>query len=253
MVLERVTEKLIGYAILGIGGLLIIWYVFTHLGQILGGIFTPGQSEAIKETSVTLTYLIKEYENEAKEFLENDGVIDASEQGVLDTKKSWIKDLIDMLGKAMADPTKIAVAITAVIALFVMLYKGGPRVINYLKNWGSNLGKADPNTGNEYTYSFNTAIELAMFGRIAAILSIADAGNITLASNALTAEINNYFNNVLPQMQSQYNLLLAQIPNLTGVQLALAQIQIMQFSYYLQFYSTPTLPPPLFTLMPPLI
>lgn len=219
-----------------------------NLPSILGGIFNPDQWRQVKEAGNVVHTLILEYKSEAKEFLENDGVIDSNEQAILDQKEQWIDDALAALNKSINDPTLTTVA----TALAVSLAIGGLSVVYLLaKNWINHWGKSNPETNNTYTYAMITGTELAMFSRLLAISDIANVGNVTLASQAFTATQTHYFSASVPSFQTQYTTLINQIPTLTGVNLAFAQMQIMQFSMYLQFYQI-TLPP-LITFMPPII
>lgn len=242
-------EKIVSYVVLPVGALIVLFFIITNLPSILGKMFSPDQWRQVKEAGNVVHSLIIEYKEEARAFLENDGVIDANEQAILDQKEQWIDDALDAFNKSINDPTLTMIATATAVSLAI----GGLSVFYLLvKNWKTNWGKPDPGTNNSYSYVMITGTELAMFSRLLAISDIANTGNITLASQAFTATQTLYFNATVPKFQTQYNALISQIPNLSGVNLAFAQMQIMQFAMYLQFYQTAPYYPPLITFMPPL-
>lgn len=240
---RSLVEDVLKYVVLPFVGVVVIVYFVMKL---------VGAVNPYQQAGEQLGRIWYEYDREYEDFLSNDGTIDTNEQAILESKMELMRPVVQGLANSIPNPTEIAAALAIVLAAAVIAYKAlkgefniGSRLRQFLDNLKP---QTDPNTNQLMTFS--TAEEMAMISRLIGIMSLADAGFTGLASTALTVEQSNYFNIYLPKMQQSYNLLQAQLPNLIGMELAMAQYLMSQYNIYLIAYTT-TLPP-IFTLAPPI-
>uniref|UniRef100_A0A6M3KZD1 Uncharacterized protein n=1 Tax=viral metagenome TaxID=1070528 RepID=A0A6M3KZD1_9ZZZZ len=238
----------IKYVVLPVTVVGAIWIIFTKL-------FSFG-SDALKHAAETLAYMWDDYMREEEDFLANDGSISTSEQAILDSKAELMRPIIEGMANAIPDPNQIILELGILVSATIIAYEALKGAFNIKANLKSFIGTlksrvGSPDPASDTVMSFGTPEELTMIFRISTIMEIADLGNTSLASNLLSAEQTNYFNNMLPQMQFSYNFLASQLSVLTGSQLAMAQFHMMQYSMYLNYYTAAL--PPLFTFIPPIM
>ena len=248
-----VLATLLKYLVLPLIVVGIAWYAIQNL--LFGGNGGKARQDALD----TITTIWAEYDKEYKDFSAK-GSITPEEEEILKAKLELLKIPIQKVADSIPNTNEIAITLGGLIIAAVTLYELikhlGP-IGKQLRQFWDNL-KAPEKPGAilsetglpniEYTYA--TADELSMIFRCSAIMDIADSGNVALASNLLTAEQTLYFTNLLPQMQTSYNVLMAQLPLLQGMQLAMAYYMLAELSVFIQFY--PTTPPPFYGLPPPL-
>jgi len=242
------------YVVLPLVGIGLIWYVVQRF--FLGG-------DPFADAKKQLADMMDDYEMEYRGFLENDGTIDQNEKEILLAKQETMEIIVQGTANAIPNVNEVIIKIAALIIgalVLTSIYKGGGAKLRaffeeLFRRQGRAASEIDPNVPSgstwDVTVSFATAEELAMISRMAGIMTLADQGQIALASNALMAEQANYVSQVVPSMQMHVNYLQVLIPTLQGVQLAMAQYSLAQYMYYLTYYALS--PPPLLTWMPPLI
>lgn len=246
---DSIWGTVVKYVVLPIALIALAYYAIKLLFGDSGKI--------IEETAKQIETIWEEYDKELKEFLENDGTIDEDERELLLKKLDLLEEPLENLSKAIKNPLEIAEVLGTFAIICITLYytykwtagKLGPKLAEYLTKVKANVSKPDPKADYNFVVQ-NTIQELQVMFEVSTIMSIADEGNLGLASSALAAHESYYFSDLIPQMQLAYNTIVAQLPYLVGMQLAVAQFMLTQYNYYVMYYSA--LPPPIITIAPPL-
>lgn len=231
------------------------------LPSIISAIF-GNQDKIRKETADQIAQVWVEYDKEYKEFIQK-GYLTTGEENILNAKIGLVKGPMQKLADAIGDPNKImielGIALIVAGSIVYLVLHGGNLGANLRKFWNGITGKTSPgsigtNNGMPQGYNINwtyaTAEELATLFKISAIMDIADAGNIGLASQAMSALHAGWSGAIIPQMSISAQILAAQIPLLYGMQLAMATQMFATYQMYLQAFAFSL--PPIFMLPPPI-
>ena len=237
----------IGAVLAGIG---MIWY---FLNRLFGG-----GDGAARDAQVIIADVWAEYDTEFKLFWEK-GYLTPEEADILKAKLNLLEAPIKKFADSIPNVNEIAIKLGSLIIGLIFLYEVGKHAgvigAQLRKFWDNIKGVQEgsigqPVSGFDVSWNYATKEELGQLFRLSAIMDIADAGNIALASNMLAVENTLYFSSMLPQFQASYFTLQAQLPLLSGMQLAMAQYMMATYQVYLTVYVA-TLPP-MFLLPPPI-
>jgi hypothetical protein len=223
------------------------------VGYLLLSNWLTGE-KALDNLRKTMEKVLADYMVEYEDFYQK-GYLTAEEESVLEAKLKIIENASGDIGKAIANPTEIATTIAAIVggAIFgAYVLKNGKVVGQSFRDFYSKLkGNTEASLkaqtgvpGVQYTY-FNSQ-ELAILARLSSACYMADIGSISTASQMLTGTQAAYNSVFLPQMQTAFNVFSAQLPILSGMQLALVQYQMAELTVFTQLYAFTR--PPVFAL-----
>jgi len=244
------------YLVLPITLIGIAWYAVTRL-------FGFGNGEAARrDAEEQIAKIWEEYDSEYKDFWEK-GYLTPEEYNILQSKLGLLAPPIQAIADSVPEGadfnylgTILIGSVVGVVTIFELLKHAGSIGQNLREFWNSVKGNTPKEgsvgtqiSGYELDWTYATKEELGLLFDISAAMDIADAGNVNLAATMMNSTETNYFNNILPQMQTSYNMLSAQLPLLQGMQLVLATYMMAQYLVYIQTF--PTVLPPLIGVLPP--
>lgn len=247
---------IVKYVVLPIAAIAIIWYAIQQVFGNWGGQQTKATSEAISQVWT-------EYDKEYKDFMVK-GYLTQAEEDTLNAKLGLIKVPIEKLADSVPNVNEmvisLGIAIIGAITIYEALRHAGDIATNWKKFADAIRNKASaggiggdngwPSAGPLDAWTYSTPEELGTMFKISSNMEIADAGNVALASQAMTALSSSWATSIIPQMNTNAAVLAAQIPLLQGMQLALAQDLLATYQMYIQAFAVNL--PPIFDLPPPI-
>lgn len=227
--------SIIKYLAIPLVAIAAIWFLIQQLF---------GTSKAIETISQSIAEGWDAYAQAFEEFTSPDSeggtAITPTEQAALDDILNLINQGQQGMENAILDPNKVlmyAITIGGVVTgIYVTVSQLRGALGDRRKAYLDSIRAAWLAPNNyEMTY-MATPESLTMAIHMDVIADLADRGLMTEASNAYNALQTVYFAETLPQMQASYNALYNLLPSLTGVQLAMAQMMMAQYSSYLTYY-----------------